>query len=102
VHAHRPGGLALWVGHVQATIIISAAARGHCVIPHSGHNRRTTNYLKAMYFDYPESMPCVARLMNATWMKCREALEDLFLSHPRIFPAFPRGSRDFDRIDSAL
>jgi hypothetical protein len=34
--------------------------------------------------------------MPATWMKYREALEDLVLGHPRIFPGFRKGSVDFD------
>jgi len=72
------------------------------MIPYEGHNRRTINYLKAMYFDYPEWTPCAVGLMNATWIKYREALEELVLSHPRIFPGFEKGSRDYDRIDSTL
>lgn len=72
------------------------------MISYEGRNRRTVNYLKAMYFDYPEWTPCSVGLMNATWIKYREALEDVVLSHPRMFPGFTKGSRDFDRIDMPL
>ena len=34
--------------------------------------------------------------MAGTWMKYREALERLVLDHPRLFPEYREGSRDFD------
>jgi len=55
-----------------------------------------------MYFDHPEWTPCHVALMPATWMKYREDLEELVLTHPRIFPDYTKGSRDFDQIDRPL
>lgn len=65
-------------------------------------NRNTINLLKAIYFNFPEWTPCEVNLMPATWMKYREDLEDLVLSHPRIFPDFKKGSRDYDEISSLM
>lgn len=69
---------------------------------YTGRNRSTINYLKAMYFDHPEWTPCRVSLMPATWMKYREDLEELVLAHPRLFPGYRRGDRDFDWIPSPL
>lgn len=66
------------------------------MISYSGKNRRTVNYLKVMYFDYPEWTPCNVGLMPATWIKYREDLEQVVLAHPRIFPGYKKGSTDFD------
>jgi|YNPNPStandDraft_1061719.scaffolds.fasta_scaffold28041_2 hypothetical protein len=71
-------------------------------ISYAGRNRQTVNYLKTIYFDYPEWTPCHVSLMPATWMKYREALEEIVLAHPRIFPGYVKGSRDFDRVDFPL
>lgn len=67
-------------------------------IPYKGKNRETVNFLKAMYFDFPEWTPCNVGLMPATWIKYREELEQVVLSHPRIFPGYTRGSTDFDFV----
>ncbi len=72
------------------------------MISYKGRNRHTQNYLKAITFDHPEWIPCRVGLMPATWIKYREELERLVLDHPRIFPGYARGSRDFDRIDDPL
>jgi hypothetical protein len=69
------------------------------MIAYAGKNRRTVNFLKTIYFDRPEWTPCEVSLMSATWMKYREDLEELVLAHPRIFPGYRKGSRDFDRVD---
>ncbi|NOY79105.1 MAG: hypothetical protein GXO76_14730 [Calditrichaeota bacterium] len=69
------------------------------MISYSGKNRTTLNYLKAMYFDHPEWTPYSISIMPRTWMKYREDLEDLILSHPRSFPGYKKGDRDFDRVD---
>ncbi len=63
----------------------------------SGRNRTTSNYLKTIYFDTPEWVPCEVGFLPATWMHHREALEDLVLRHPRIFPSYKKGSVDFDQ-----
>ena len=49
-----------------------------------------------MYFDFPEWTPCSVGLMPATWIRYREDLEEVVLSHPRIFPDYTKGSVDFD------
>jgi uroporphyrinogen decarboxylase len=72
------------------------------MISHRGRSGHTHNYLKAITFDRPEWIPCRVRLMSATWIKYREELERLVLDHPRVFPGYERGSRDFDRIDDPL
>ena len=65
-------------------------------IPYEGKNRETVNFLKAMYFDFPEWTPCNVGLMPATWIKYQKDLEEVVLSHPRIFPDYTKGSVDFD------
>ena len=66
------------------------------MISYQGKNRHTANTLKAIFFDYPEWTPCNVVLMPATWMKYRADLEELVLSHPRIFPDYEKGALDFD------
>jgi len=72
------------------------------MIGYDGRNRRTVNMLKTIYLDHPEWVPCRVGLMPATWIKYREDLEELVLAHPRIFPSYERGSRDYDEISSPL
>jgi uroporphyrinogen decarboxylase len=72
------------------------------MLSYQGRNRATVNYLKALYFDNPEWTPCRVSLMPATWIKYREDLEELVLAHPRLFPGYEKGSRDFDAIPSPL
>ena len=67
-----------------------------------GRNKRTVNYLKAITFDHPAWTPCRVGLMPATWIKYREELESLVLAHPRIFPGYEKGERDFDQIYNPL
>ena len=72
------------------------------MISYEGRNRQTLNLLKTMYFDYPEWTECHVGLMSATWMKYREDLEELVLAHPRLFPGYQKGSRDFDLLGYPL
>jgi hypothetical protein len=72
------------------------------VISYEGRNRRTVNFLKTIYFDRPEWTPCSVGLLPATWMRHREALEDLVLAHPRIWPGVKKGATDFDRLSAPL
>lgn len=60
--------------------------------------RSAANFLKAAHFDRPEWIPCGVGIMPATWMKYREQLEDIVLRHPRIFPGYEKGSKDFDLL----
>ena len=66
------------------------------MISYKGKNRSTVNNLKAIFFDHPEWTPCDVALMPATWMKYGQDLEELVLSHPRIFPDYEKGAIDFD------
>jgi hypothetical protein len=72
------------------------------MISYAQRNRTATNFLKTLYFDHPEWTPCVVSLMPATWMKYRHDLEELVLAHPRLFPGYQRGDRDFDWIPNPL
>ncbi len=72
------------------------------MLSYQNRNRNTVNFLKSLYFDYPDWVPCVVSLMPATWMKYREDLEELVLAHPRIFPGYSRGSQEFDAIPSLM
>jgi hypothetical protein len=72
------------------------------MLSYQGRNRAIINYLKALYFDYPEWTPCRVSLMPATWIRYRQDLEALVLAHPRLFPGYEEGTRDFDAIPSPL
>jgi uroporphyrinogen decarboxylase len=65
------------------------------MIPYEGKNRSTVNYLKTIYFDYPEWTPCGVSFLPATWMRHGAALEEVVLAHPRVFPGYHKGSIDF-------
>ena len=70
------------------------------MLSYEGRNRQTVNFLRTIHFDRPEWTPCEVGFLPAVWMKRREALEELVLAHPRIFPGYRRGSRDFDAVGS--
>lgn len=72
------------------------------MISTEGRNRETANLLRVIQFDGPDWIPCVISLMNATWIKYREDLEEIVLAHPRAFPGYEKGSRDFDRVSNPL
>ena len=65
------------------------------MIDYAGRNRRTLNYLKTIYFDTPEWVPCSVNFLPAAWMHHGAALEEVVLRHPRIFPGFQKGTVDF-------
>lgn len=54
------------------------------------------NWLKCIEFRYPERIPCEVFFSPATWYHYRETLEEVVLSHPRLFPEFEKGQIDFD------
>jgi len=54
------------------------------------------NFLRAADMDEPEWIPCSVVISQPLWSKYRERMEDIVLSHPRIFGDYERGSRDFD------
>lgn len=68
------------------------------MISYQGRNRATLNYLKTIYFDNPEWTICAISLMPATWIKYRERLEEVVLAHPRCFPGYVKGSKNFDDV----
>ncbi len=71
------------------------------MIDYAGRNRHTANYLKAICFDHPEWTPCSVNFLPATWIRHREGLENLLLAHPKVFPGFRAGCRDYDEIADA-
>jgi len=56
------------------------------------------NYLRALQFDGPEWIPVSAFILNAAWLKHREALESIVLDHPRLFGERKKGEINFDGI----
>ena len=72
------------------------------MISYEGRDARTVNFLRTIYFDRPEWTACSVSLLDAAWMKYREDLEEIVLAHPRIFPGYKKGSRDFDKTDDPL
>ena len=54
------------------------------------------NFLKVINFDYPEWIPAVVSIMPATWMKYKDELEKIVLSHPTLFPNYKKG--DYKKI----
>jgi hypothetical protein len=53
---------------------------------------------KAMTFDHPEFIPVGIGLLPATWMKHRQALDELVARHPVIFGEQRPGERDYDDV----
>ena len=53
---------------------------------------------KAMEFDYPEYIPVGVSILPATWMKYREALDEVVSRHPIIFGKQEKGQRDYDAV----
>jgi uroporphyrinogen decarboxylase len=59
----------------------------------SSKNPKSANYLKAACFAKPEWTPCTVSLMQATWDKYGDDLDDVLLAHPRIFGRHVPGDR---------
>ncbi|MGI6209677.1 MAG: uroporphyrinogen decarboxylase family protein [Anaerolineae bacterium] len=55
-------------------------------------DERARNYIKAMLFDDPDWIPCNVSIMPATWIKYGEAVEEIVLEHPRLFPDYQEGA----------
>lgn len=57
------------------------------------------NYLRAIEFRNPQWIPVenVAILPDA-WKKYRQDLEKIVLSHPKIFPSYEKGTKNFDEF----
>lgn len=56
------------------------------------------NWLRTVEFRCPEWIPCTVSLAPLAWKTHREALEDVVLAHPRLFPGYRRGSVNFDEF----
>ncbi|MCC6443636.1 MAG: hypothetical protein IT210_09310 [Armatimonadetes bacterium] len=54
--------------------------------------------MKAMLYERPEFIPVAVGFLPATWMKYREALDDLVTRYPIIFGKQRAGARDFDAV----
>jgi hypothetical protein len=59
------------------------------------------NYLAAAEYRGPQWIPHHVYFLPATWHKYRQALEEVVLRHPRIFPGFQPGSVDYDAAPPA-
>lgn len=57
------------------------------------------NYLRNASFQYPEYTPMHIHISNASWDQWRDDLEDVVARHPRIWPGFEKGKRDWDAFD---
>ena len=68
------------------------------MLGYEGRDAATANYLRAAQFDGPAWTPGRVSLMAATWMKYREALEDVVASHPKVFGPWEKGRKDFDEV----
>ena len=56
------------------------------------------DHIKAMEFDYPEYIPVGVGILPATWIRYREALDELVSRHPIIFGEHKKGQRDYDAV----
>jgi len=54
--------------------------------------------IKAMLFQHPEYIPVRIGFLPATWMKYRQALDQLVRRHPLVFGRHEKGSRDYDAV----
>lgn len=60
------------------------------------------NYLRNARFEGPEWMPAAVAISGASWNQLRGDLEDVLVRHPRLFPGFEKGKRDFPAIESDI
>jgi hypothetical protein len=56
---------------------------------------------KAMLFQRPDYIPVSCNFLGATWMRHREALDDLVARHPVLFGKWVKGQRNFDEAKGA-
>jgi len=74
-------------------------ARNVARLPQKGHHTHMADdRTRAMNYEGPEYIPVSVSFLPATWIKHREALEDLVLRHPIIFGEAQKGARDFDAV----
>jgi len=68
------------------------------VLSLEGRNETAENDLRVIQFQHPKWIPAHVALLSGTWQKHREAVEEIVLRHPQVFPGYVRGSRDFDDL----
>ena len=56
-----------------------------------GKNERVQNYLDAIHFNRPDWIPAGVSLLPGAWLKHGEAMEEVVLDHPRLFPGYKQG-----------
>ena len=57
------------------------------------------NYLRNASFNYPERMPVDISLSMASRDQWRDEMEEVIVRHPRLWPGFRKGERDWDTYD---
>jgi uroporphyrinogen decarboxylase len=57
--------------------------------------------IKAMNFDYPETIPVSVSILPATWIKHRDALDELVSQYPTLFGEATGERRDYDAVHAA-
>lgn len=57
------------------------------------------NYLRNASFQNPERMPVFLGISNGSWDQWRDEMEEVAARHPRIWPGFEKGRRDWDHFD---
>lgn len=57
------------------------------------------NYLRNASMTGPEWIPCYFYISDASWNQLREELEEVLIRHPKLFPNFKKGQRDYENRD---
>jgi len=57
------------------------------------------NYLRNASFEYPEFMPAHIGISGASWNQWRGEMEEVVARHPKVWPDFEKGKRDYDDVD---
>ena len=57
------------------------------------------NYLRNASFQNPDYMPVAIHISNASWDQWRDEMEDVVARHPKLWPDFEKGKRDWDHFD---
>ena len=57
------------------------------------------NYLRNASFQYPEFTTMHIHISNASWDQWRGEMEEVVARHPRIWPEFEKGTRDWAAFD---
>ena len=62
-------------------------------------NERVQNYLDAIHFNHPDWIPATVSLLPASWLKYGEAMEEVVLDHPKLFPGYQAGRFRNQRLE---